>query len=96
MEEFTKSVEARLKDVNFVIDIAAKTEPEDCSLVLYENDEDWIAEFNAVVADESVPEAEGTYDIGTDTYVNMEITLPRNIDGSPMVGRVIKQASQER
>jgi hypothetical protein len=33
-----------------------------------------------------VPEEEGTYDIGTDTYVNMEITLPRNIDGSPMVG----------
>jgi hypothetical protein len=39
-----------------------------------------------VVADETVPEEEGTYDIGTDTYVNMEITMPRNIDGSPMVG----------
>jgi hypothetical protein len=90
MAEFTKTVEARLNDANFVIDIGAKTEPEDWSLTLYENDKDWIAEFNAVVADETVPEEEGTYDIGTDTYVNMEITLPRNADGSPMVGRVTK------
>jgi hypothetical protein len=95
MAEFTKSVEARLKDANFVIDIGAKTEPEDWSLVSYKNDEDWIAEFNAVVADEIVPEEEGTYDIGTDTYVNMEITLPRNIDGSPMVGRVTKRAKND-
>ena len=28
MAEFTKSVEARLKDANFVIDIGAKTEPD--------------------------------------------------------------------
>jgi hypothetical protein len=47
MAEFTKTVEARLKDgKNFMIDIGAKTEPEDWSLTLYENDEDWIAEFN--------------------------------------------------
>ena len=46
MAEFTKTVEARLKDGNFMIDIGAKTEPEDWSLTLYENDEDWIAEFN--------------------------------------------------
>ena len=84
MVEFTKSVEARLNDANF---IEAKTEPEDWSLVSYENDEDWIAEFDAMVADETVPEEEGTYDIGIDTSVNMEITLPcKNIDGSPMVG----------
>ena len=86
MAAFTKTVEARLNDANFVIDIGAKTEPEDWSLTSYENDEDWIAEFNAVVADETVPEEEGTYDIGTETYFNMEIILPRNIDGSPMVG----------
>jgi hypothetical protein len=48
-----------------------------------------------VVADETVPEEEGTYDIGTDTYVNMKITLPRNIDGSPMVGRVTKRAKND-
>jgi hypothetical protein len=95
MAEFTKSVEARLNDANFTIDIGAKTEPEDWSLTSYENDEDWIAEFNAVVADETVPEEEGTYDISTDTYVNMEITLPRNIDGSPMVGRVTKRAKND-
>jgi hypothetical protein len=95
MAEFTKTVEARLNDTNFVIDIGAKTEPENWSLTSYENDEDWIAEFNAVVADETVPEEEGDYDIGTDTYVNMEITLPRNVDGSPMVGRVTKRAKND-
>ena len=32
MAEFTMTVEARLKDANFVIDIGAKTQPEDWSL----------------------------------------------------------------
>ena len=71
MADFTKAVEARLKNANFVVDIGAKTQPEDWSLTSYKEDPDWIAEFNAVVADESVPEEEGTYNIGTDTYVNM-------------------------
>jgi hypothetical protein len=57
-------------------------QPEDWSLTSYEEDPDWIAESNAVVNDESVPEEQCTYDIGTDTYVNTEITLPCNIDGS--------------
>ena len=48
----------------FVVDTRAKTQPKGWCLTSYEEDPDWIAEFNAVVADESVPEEEGTYDHG--------------------------------
>jgi len=35
MAEFTKTVEARLKDTNFVINVGAKTQPEDWSLASF-------------------------------------------------------------
>jgi hypothetical protein len=40
MAELTKTVEARLKDANFMIGIGAETKPEDWSLASYKNDED--------------------------------------------------------
>jgi hypothetical protein len=95
MARFTTTAEERLRDANFVIELGAKIQPEDWSLTSLEEDPDWIAEFSAVVSDETVPEEEGQYDIGTDTYVNMEITLPRNIDGSQMLGRVTKRAKND-
>lgn len=91
MAAFTETVEMRLKDANFVIDAGAKTQPEDWSLFPLEQDPDWISEWNEAISDESVPEEEGHYDTETDTYTNMEIALPRDVDGSPMLGRVTKR-----
>ena len=58
---------------------------------LIENDEDFRDEFANIYNDPSIPEADDyTPEIGDDTYVNMEVTIPRDGDG-PEFARVTKR-----
>jgi hypothetical protein len=49
-------------------------------LSLTDIDDDFIAEFNKVINDNSLPEIDDSQDI--DTYLNMELGLPRGDDGA--------------
>ena len=58
---------------------------------LMENDEDFREEFTNIYNDSSIPEADNyTPEIGDDTYVNMEVTIPRDGEG-PEFARVTKR-----
>ena len=67
-----------------------KPNPDDL-VDLMENDEDFREEFANVYNDSGIPEEDDyTLEIGDDTYVNMEVTIPRDSDG-PEFARVTKR-----
>ena len=67
-----------------------KPNPEDWA-ELIENDEDFRDEFTKLYNDDSIPEADShTPDVLHDTYLNMEVALPRDSEG-PEFARVTKR-----
>ena len=58
---------------------------------LMENDDDFRDEFNSIYNDDSIPEEdERTPEVLDDTYLNMEVALPRDSDG-PELAKVVKR-----
>jgi len=67
-----------------------KPNPEDWA-DLIDEDEDFREEFQKIYNDDSVPEADDhTPEVGDDTYLNMEVALPRDDDG-PTFAKVTKR-----
>jgi hypothetical protein len=90
--EFDASIRERLTAVDYFIeDGDGKVTPGDWgdSSVF---DPEFQGEFNKVISDEVLPEvvAEFTPDVYDDTYLNMELALPRSI-GEVKFGKVTKQ-----
>ena len=87
---FDKAVSAKLKlttDKDYVGD---KPNPEQWADLL-EQDEDFREEFQRVYDDETIPEADDyTPEVLEDTYLNMEVALPRDDEG-PELARVTKR-----
>ena len=58
---------------------------------LIDEDEDFREEFQKIYNDDSVPEADDyTPEVGDDTYINMEVVLPRDDEG-PTFAKVTKR-----
>ena len=78
INEFDVEVNRRFKEEekDFTHD-GAKPNPEDWSECL-ENDADFQEEFDRIVNDPNVPEADDSFtpDVFGDTYVNMELAIP--------------------
>ena len=88
--EFDESIHSKLKYSKDLY-IGDKPNPDRWS-ELIDNDDDFREEFHRVFNDAHIPEADTdpTPEIGDDTYVNMELALPRN-DNGPTFARVTKR-----
>ena len=87
--QFDKNICDRLKDKDRTYR-GSKPNPEDWS-DLIDNDKEFAEEFTNIYNNIDIPEADDyTPDVLEDTYVNIEIALPRDGDG-PQFGRVTKR-----
>ena len=82
IKEFDAEISRRFKEEEELTYDGSKPNPEDWSEYL-ENDPDFQEEFDQIVNDPKVPEAddEFTPDVFDDTYLNMELAVPRDGDG---------------
>jgi hypothetical protein len=91
ISEFDSELSRRFKEEEDLDYDGTKPNPEDWSEYL-EYDPDFQEEFNNIVNDPSVPEADDNFtpDVFGDTYLNMELAIPRDSDG-PEYARVTKR-----
>jgi hypothetical protein len=91
IKEFDTEISRRFKEEEVLTYDGAKPNPEDWSEYL-EHDPDFQEEFDSIVNDPSVPEADDgfTPDVFDDTYLNMELAIPRDGDG-PEFAKVTKR-----
>jgi hypothetical protein len=82
IREFDIEISRRFKEEEDLAYDGAKPNPEDGSEYL-ENDPDFQEEFDSMVNDPKVPEADDDFtpDVFDDTYLNMEVAIPRDGDG---------------
>ena len=91
--EFDTFIRDKLHDsAHFLVD-GGKTHPTDWDLPPLEHDPDFHAEFYDVVSNDEVKEAddEFTPEVFDDTYVNMEVALPKQDEDFPMLAKVTKR-----
>jgi hypothetical protein len=91
IKEFDTEISRRFKEEEDLTYDGAKPNPADWSEYL-ENDPDFQEEFDNIVNDENVQEADDDFtpDVFDDTYVNMELAIPRDGDG-PEFAKVTKR-----
>jgi hypothetical protein len=89
--EFDSEINRIFKDDEDFGFEGSKPNPEDWSEYM-ESDADFQAEFDNIMNDPNVPEADKDFDpdVYDDTYVNMELAIPRDSEG-PEVARVTKR-----
>jgi hypothetical protein len=88
-KQFDDAIKAKLKSVDRGY-IGDKPDPEDWA-DLTENDEDFKEEFQRLYNDKDIPEADDyTPEVLEDTYINMEVALPRDDEG-PQFAKVTKR-----
>ena len=93
---FDKHVAEKLSDKNHTIDSDSKTQPLDWSDYKLEDDPDFREEFFDVVDSDEVPEADDySPEVGDDSYINMEVQIPRVGYDYPQRGRVTKRMKDE-
>ena len=87
---FDKQINIKLKTIDRQY-IGDKPDPDDWA-ELFQEDEDFRDEFQWVFNNQNVPEADDdhTPEVFDDTYVNMEISLPRDWEG-PQFAKVTKR-----
>lgn len=104
-KHFDTTVKERLRDGNHVILVDAADQPYDWDNYDFSNDTDFVSEFGKqlVISDPSIPEAdtllqppppEPTAD-AFDSYLHMEIALPRGEEESMQFARVKKRKVDE-
>jgi hypothetical protein len=95
ISEYDAEIICRFKEEEDLNYDGAKPNPEDWSEYL-ENDPDFQEEFDNIVNDPSVPEAddEFTPDVFNDTYMNMELAIPRDGYG-PEFAKVTRRLSDK-
>ena len=91
IDEFDAAIRVRFKEDEEPGYEGSKPNPEDWSEFL-EFDPDFQEEFNEIVNDTNIPEADKDFtpDVFDDTYLNMELAIPRDGDG-PEYARVTKR-----
>ena len=91
--EFDKFILEKLHDsAHFLVD-GGKTQPTEWDLPPLDHDPDFHAEFHDVVSSDEVKEAdqEFTPEVFDDTYLNMEVALPKGDEDHPMLAKVTKR-----
>jgi hypothetical protein len=93
-KDFDNEIKRRLNEDDYPTD-GDKASPEEWAQYVSSDfyDEDFQKEFGFVVNDENIPEAdeEFTPDVYDDTYLNMELALPRPDGEGPEFARVTKR-----
>ena len=91
IREFDSEINRRFKEEDDLAYDGAKPNPADWSEYL-ENDPDFQEEFDNIVNDSSIKEADDDFtpDVFDDTYLNMELAIPRDGDG-PEFAKVTKR-----
>jgi hypothetical protein len=91
IEEFDGEIRTRFKEDDDFGFEGAKPNPNDWSEYMA-HDMDFQEEFNDIVNDPGIPEAEKDWDpdVYGDTYTGMELAIPRDGDG-PEIARVLKR-----
>jgi hypothetical protein len=81
--DYDQRVRDILKDPNHIIPHDGETVLQDWNDFPIEEDPDFVAEFQDVVSDEEIPDVDDSFtpDVFDDTYLNMEIALPRGAGG---------------
>jgi hypothetical protein len=89
--EFDSKISRRFKEEEDLTYNGAKPNPEDWSEYL-QYDPDFQEEFDNIVNDPGISEADKDFtpDVFEDTYINMELAIPRDSDG-PKFARVTKR-----
>ena len=88
-QNYEIKIKSKLNEKNRTYD-GNKPNPEDWA-DYFENDDDFNEEFNRVFDNDDIKEADDyTPEVLEDTYLNVEIAMPRDGDG-PSYGRVIKR-----
>ena len=89
-EEFDAEIKLKLNEDDYPVQ-GDKASPEDWAAYV-DYDEDFQKEFDFVVSNENVAEADADFspDVYDDTYLNMELAVPRDGDG-PDFARVTKR-----
>ena len=92
--EFDKVIKRRIKDDDFLVD--GDLPPPVKWVDMLEDDEDFREEFDIIYQDKDIPEADDvfTQEIMDDTYMNMEVALPRDTE-LPDFDRVTKRLKDE-
>ena len=92
--EFDKEIKRRIKYDDFPVD-GDLPDPIKWADML-EDDEDFREEFDRIYQDKDIPEADDVFtpEIMDDTYMNMEVALPRDTEG-PDFYRVTKRLKDE-
>ena len=87
MKSFTRDITERLNDPNFTIPYPDDA-PELMRLDPDDEDPDFIEEFNRVISNEHIKDADDEVEVEQDPYLNMEIGLPRGKDFQLVAARV--------
>jgi hypothetical protein len=94
-KDYDQRVQDILKDPNHIIPHDGETVLQDWNDLPIDEDPDFIAEFQDIVSDEQIPDADDSFtpDVFDDTYLNMEIALPCGAGGQDDVqfARVTKR-----
>ena len=88
---FDERIKERYKD-DYIIDEDGRIDPDHWADLMH-SDPSFREEFQRIIEDTSVPEADDLLknDPFGDNYLSMEISMPRGPDGEPMHGKVTKR-----
>jgi hypothetical protein len=91
MQEYDTEISRRFKEEEDLTYDGAKPNPEDWSEYL-ENDPDFQEEFDNIISESNIPEADNTFtpDVHGDMCINTELAIPRDVDG-PDFAKVVKR-----
>ena len=91
-QAFDEAIRAKIKDSAHVILEGGKTQPHDWTDHPFKDDPDFTEEFNGVISDNKVREADETFTPDVyDTYLNMELAIPQGDSLEPRLARVTKR-----
>ena len=95
MTRYNERVSTVLKDANHVIQGEGERQLQDWDNYTLEDDPDFAEEFNNLVSDDAIPEADDTFtpDLFDDTYLNKEVAIARGAGNEEDVqyGKVTKR-----
>ena len=89
---FTQAIEPLMNAKNIDNGDEMAEQPAWNRLSLSDDDQDFVEEFNRVINDESIPEADAYSPDSHDSYLNMEIGLPRGDDDALLHATVKRRA----
>ena len=90
MSDYNAQLKERINDERHIIQVANFG---DMNLLPLADDPDYNDDFEAIISDETIKNADDNFtpDTFNDTYLNMELSLPQGGESEPRLGRVTKR-----